>query len=378
MTARDLPTSPPRTAAAAGHFAVVDMVRGLASIAVLVWHYQHFYFVEAGVPGPVAAQGTQPFFEPLRFLYLHGEIGVQVFWVISGFVFAHRYLQQSKPVSGRDFFLRRFARLYPLHLATLLLVALQQAISTARFGHAQIYTVNDMTHFVAQLVLASNWMGSSLSFNGPIWSLSVEIIVYAIFFCAISDLKGSLIRCVLAAMASSLLYAVLPYSPILHCALYFFSGTAVFFVFTQIVRTDAWRATAIAASALLFALAVAWLSEMTPPAIWLFSVALVLAGACLERSSLSPAPWMRTFGDLSYASYLIHVPIQIAILMAMDAGWLGRGIVQEPGFFLGFLLLVLSLAHLVHRGFEMPMQRWILTVFAVNGSGRSEPRPVPR
>src|SRR5262249_51899910 len=42
---------------------------------------------------------------------------------------------------------------------------------------------NHIPHFLAQLFMASDWgLARSESFNGPIWSVSVEVLVYAFFF----------------------------------------------------------------------------------------------------------------------------------------------------------------------------------------------------
>ena len=122
-----------------------------------------------------------PFYGLLWPLYLFGNGAVQVFWVISGFVFAKVYAGQRTP--GRDFALRRFARLYPLHFVTLLIVALLQLAATALVGSNLIYQYNDPYHFALQLAFASNWgLESGFSFNGPIWSVSVEVLVYFLFW----------------------------------------------------------------------------------------------------------------------------------------------------------------------------------------------------
>ena len=53
----------------------------------------------------------------------------------------------------------------------------------AQTGQDYVYGNNDLPHFVLQLFLASDWAGrSDWSFNGPIWSISVEILVYALFY----------------------------------------------------------------------------------------------------------------------------------------------------------------------------------------------------
>lgn len=70
-----------------------------------------------------------------------------------------------------------------MHFLTLVIVAVLQAVSVARFGASQIYDNNNVYHFVLQLFFASEWgLQAGHSFNAPIWSVSVEILVYAGFW----------------------------------------------------------------------------------------------------------------------------------------------------------------------------------------------------
>ncbi len=168
----------------------IDALRGAAAIVIVVFHYHHFYLADAGGRALIPPTETfpyssflKPLFEPIA------SRAVELFWLISGFVFAHVYLRRR--TSAWEFSFARLARLYPLHLVTLLYVAGIQAISMASQGHWQIYDNNDARHFVLQLFMASNWISWSegLSFNGPIWSVSLEIVVYGLFFLSIGIMK---------------------------------------------------------------------------------------------------------------------------------------------------------------------------------------------
>jgi peptidoglycan/LPS O-acetylase OafA/YrhL len=347
------------------YFSFIDALRGLAALSVLIWHYQHFYIVEAGASLLGNSPWQPPFLELLRFFYTKGELGAQVFWMISGFIFANTYLQ-SKETSAHDFILKRFARLYPLHLATLFIVALLQFVSFRSFGYHQIYATNDATHFVLHLFLASNWWGGSpLSFNGPVWSLSVEIVVYAIFFCAISILRQNMIKSCLAAGLFMVLFCFTPYSIILHCGLYFFSGTAIFFIFRRYLLVARGAAISIAICASAVALALASFSKMEEVAAYCASVALVIACASLDNAIRKPSRIVKGIGNISYSCYLIHVPVQIALLMLMDTKFIARDVINKPVFFVAFVTLVITLAYFTYRFFEKPMQIFITDRFAL-------------
>jgi len=116
------PTSPPPAT-----LCNIDLLRGIAAFAILLWHYQHFYFPRAGVNGVADQRAVQPLFYMFSWFYLHGAWAVQFFWILSGFIFFHVYAQRGD-VSLREFFGNRFSRLYPLHLITLCIVAVLQFV----------------------------------------------------------------------------------------------------------------------------------------------------------------------------------------------------------------------------------------------------------
>lgn len=79
--------------------------------------------------GISVAREHQPFYALLKPFSEYGWYGVQAFWSISGFIFFWRYRDSVAlgQVGGWRFFVLRFSRLYPLHLATLLPAAFLQA-----------------------------------------------------------------------------------------------------------------------------------------------------------------------------------------------------------------------------------------------------------
>jgi peptidoglycan/LPS O-acetylase OafA/YrhL len=88
-----------------GRIAEVDALRGIAAIAVVLYHYTQRYG-ELGVafPGQYPAVGAPWFRVPW------GHFGVQLFFMISGFVIL---MTVMKVRSVKEFALLRFARLYP-------------------------------------------------------------------------------------------------------------------------------------------------------------------------------------------------------------------------------------------------------------------------
>src|SRR3954464_15920706 len=113
----------------------IDALRGLASLAVVLWHWQHFF-----PPGSVPAD-HYPMFQLLWPLYQYGRWGVELFFTISGFIFFWLYAEPvaAGRVGGWTFAVLRFSRLHPLHVAALLFVAGVQYLHRSATGDDFIY-----------------------------------------------------------------------------------------------------------------------------------------------------------------------------------------------------------------------------------------------
>ncbi len=149
----------------------------------MLWHWQHFANKGNFLPQNFARE-SQPLYKILRLFYEKGEAGVEYFFLLSGFIFFWRYKEsiQTKATSAWTFSVQRFSRLYPLHLVTLVVVGVLQELYTYREGVSFVYPYNDAYHFFHNLCFASSWgLEKGGSFNAPIWSVSIEVLLYAIF-----------------------------------------------------------------------------------------------------------------------------------------------------------------------------------------------------
>ena len=104
-------------------------------------------------------------------------------------MFAHIYgfKIQNKETTIKKYYFKSFARLYPLHFLTLLsslfLIILLNLSTDFNFF---IYSHNDLKHFILNLFFMSHWgFKDGHSFNAPVWSVSSEVILYAVFFALI-------------------------------------------------------------------------------------------------------------------------------------------------------------------------------------------------
>lgn len=134
-----------------------------------------------------------------------GYLGVDLFFALSGFVLAHNYLTQFKTVQpaqyGRFLWLR-LARLYPVHLFTLLI--LLAGLTLASLGGISLtmpgrFTASD---FVQNLLLVHAWgFAQGISWNGPAWSISAEWFAYLLFpFLAVAVIRMNSTRLIWSAV----------------------------------------------------------------------------------------------------------------------------------------------------------------------------------
>lgn len=343
------------------HFNALDLSRLLAACAVLFWHYQHFFVPPVEYGFHVQRAAVTPLYRQLAWLFDNGHAAVQYFWAVSGFVFAHVYLADAK-ARGR-FWLARVARLWPLHLLTLVIVALLQAAYSGINGTDFIYHQQDLKHFLLSLPLAHywGWQGDQ-SFNGPSWSLSTEILAYAAFWLLLPALRRAPLLLALAGavLALGLFFAGAANAPVLTCIGYFFGGAAVY---GAALRTGLRPAVLVISSAALLFAAV-WLGS-----VWHAPGAATLAGtfaALLAMLAIDTADRndrlsaARHFGDASYGIYLWHFPIQLALVLLIDATLGSRAIAGQPAFLLFFVGLSILAGFASHRWIERPAQRLVL------------------
>jgi peptidoglycan/LPS O-acetylase OafA/YrhL len=375
----------------------LDTLRGLAALSIVIWHWQHFYAVSGAWPDRWRPS-AQPFYWALKPLYEEGWAAVDLFFALSGFIFFWLYasaIRESAIVAGKFAWLR-FSRLYPLHLATLLIVAVLQIFFHNATGNYFIYDANDVQHFASGLIVAQQWLPPTIaqSFNGPAWSVSVEVLLYAIFFTLCRfGLRGFWQPLSIALLAIPLLWWN---GFIARGLMGFFLGGAAFALTGAIVaRGDAKRIArvfCIAALALwtvvvvetylgpLHATAYALSGDISPKAgrwyigdsenVFLLFFILIVSPVTIVALALHEqvlgGKWQRfsLLGDISYSTYMLHFPMQLALALIAAHFALTPAFFENGFALIAFYAALIALGLLSHNWFERPMQN------ALRGSRR--------
>jgi len=346
------------------HFHALDLSRLIAAVAVLFWHYLHFMIPVGGNRAPPNFIEFEPLNALFGVFYGYGHFAVEYFWLVSGFVFAHVYLAEQ---GGRGrFWLARFARLWPLHLLTLAVVALLQMAFWAGNGQHFVFGPNDAWHFALNLGLAHYWgFEKGMSFNGPSWSLSVEIVAYAAFWALLPALRSGRMAIAAAAGAAAALVALqYPELKVFACLAYFFAGGSIYFALLHGGLRPAPLLFA-GAGGLVLAARFGTVEGFDFPSggLWVVSLfALALAADALDRDGRLTIG--KRWGDASYGTYLWHFPIQLALVMALDLLPGGRALAQHWSVLALYLTLAIAAGFASHCWFEKPAQKAILAAAA--------------
>ena len=375
-------------------FYSLDVLRGLAALCVVFWHWQHFFYT--GTRAGIVTAKELPLYKIFFLFYHEGYLAVELFFCLSGFVFYWLYAKAiaERTVSAREFFVLRFSRLYPLHFATLAAVVIGQLIFYAAFKTYYVYTFNDVFHLLLNVFFVSSWgFERGYSFNAPIWSVSVEVFAYALFFCFCRLVPVRLISALAISVAGFALGFTF-YAPIGRGIGSFFLGGCACLCYEWVVgkgytRQAAWSLISVTVLFWLAAIvtisdtwgvhsaALEYLPLISPivslvavvgkpfakwPQATLFPMS-VLALALLETSRGSLGKRLAFLGDISYSSYLFHFPLQLVLMTLVLWLSISQTVFSSPAMLVAFFVLLLLVSFASYNFYELPAQRFLRKKF---------------
>lgn len=318
----------------------LDGLRGIAALGVVAFHFLYLLpekFPEVG-------EALSPF--------IVGRQGVQLFFVISGFVI----MMSIQGANLRQFAASRVSRLYPTYWAALMVTFL---IATLWLPGYDV----TLTDALANLTMLQKFAGIP-DVDGTYWTLAVEVSFYV--QCAALNALGLLtpkrLPMTLAAwlVAAVIIVALVSVLGLDHSAPlvadnlglafnyipFFISGIAVLHVFRSENRSAMYLILVAAAIAMLV------IHQLADVAQFGFVYAALILVVLLWRPLGTTSRPLLFLGEISYALYVIHEFIgYVIILHLVEAGW-SRWVATALAF-----ATVLGLATLLTNYVDKPLRR---------------------
>jgi peptidoglycan/LPS O-acetylase OafA/YrhL len=344
----------------AAHLKSLTSLRFFAAFWVVLFHYW-----------PHLDAGFQPAFVD------RGYLGVEAFFTLSGFILSHVYLSQVEEGRFRygSFLWNRLARVYPLHLATLIGIG-AMALGATFAGLSVDPNILSWSSLPANLLMVHAWgFATTAGWNHPSWSISAEWFAY-LTFPLFAWLAGRLrhrpheaaLGALVLLFGLYLLFERIAGFPLTRATIHwgalrivpcFAFGCALFLVWRN-SATDR-RKAAVAASIYGAGVAIG-ATFLAPDALLvagLGGLILSLAQLAKSGSGFATHPIFVYLGEISYSTYMICVPWGIlfangsARLLGLDADNLPLGI------WLVLLLGVIPLSAASYHLIEKPARSWM-------------------
>jgi peptidoglycan/LPS O-acetylase OafA/YrhL len=312
----------------------IDMLRGIAALSVVFYHF---------------VLGNPTRFEQLPVLQSiasFGHLGVQLFFVISGFVIPYSmYLANYDLRNIGRFLLRRFARLEPPYLVSIivcLVVAYAATLHPAYRGNTPSYSMPQLALHLAYLntFFGYEWI------NVVYWTLAIEFQYYIIIALLYASLvQSSAVRVYLICGVSAVLTYIFPQKNFIFLhAPFFWCGISLFLYKTKRFGLNETVVFIFANMILVY-----FMQDIG------YVVAGFVAVLVIVFAAAQHEIW-RFLGSISYSLYLLHVPIGQRVMNVSE------NIIHNPYVMfvtmLLCILLMIFVSWVFFRVIEIPAHRW--------------------
>lgn len=285
-------------------FEYIDSLRGIAILLVILVH----------TLSCMAAENSY-FSGPVRAFIVNGQLGVQLFFIVSAFTlmlsYQNRYNEKNRTT---NFFIRRFFRIAPMYYLAIIFILLDNhfGLNTYKVQHEQYTLLEIVTNFL----FINGWIPEYINRLVPGgWSITVEFTFYMIlpFLCSkIKSLNASIILVVASLLFSTVFRMIMEVmigdKGAHFLTLNFISQLPVFSlgILAYWILNDKRK---IESYSLLFvALAVFVYSYKVVPYHFFYSLVffLILLALTQKPYQLLSNKILASIGKVSYSMYLIH------------------------------------------------------------------------
>lgn len=323
-------------------------------------------------------QDDSPF---LYHIFYEGYVGVSFFFILSGFILAYTYQDKfsEKLISKRFFYTARFARIYPLHILTLLIWVYMRKDHPLN----EPYFTN---LFANVFLLQSFYPTEEIRFNAVAWSLSAEMFFYILFPFIIQWITTTVRSKIYTIFMSATIFMLVL------CAvfggteneLWFFYGFPpvrlldfvlgiILYNLCKKINIEEFRKrfsfTAIEISAIVlfvaFFISAYYIPQVYRHALWYWlPVGLLISIFSFQSGCISKLLSNNTFvylGEISFSFYMFHTIVLWYVKRAFFL--LNIEATSVTIFFLGIFISIIVSA-LSYNYFEVPINKWVKKKFA--------------
>lgn len=345
-------------AMAGGRVVSLDGIRGIAALIVMVYHLPIIF----------------------GFHIPHAYLAVDLFFMLSGWVMAYSYEERiAQGMAFRQFALQRFARLYPLYGVALAL-GFSFALLKYLFGTP---TAATLVCIVPNSIMLPCMLDDPENFplNRPAWSIFVEVAVNLVWYFVVrfgmntgrwkfALHLGSVLLC--WGMAYLVERFLRGYTPadvtegLLRGLLGFSGGLLLFYC-----RKQAWILAYFAALSLAILLAFGLKGSSVELMLLAFVVMTVFPALLWLLAAIRPAflegKISAFLGDISYAVYLLHVPLGLILVNPLLRLVPGVGLAPTAIRAALFTALLIALCSLSYHRLEKPARRLLVARYGKSG-----------
>lgn len=312
--------------------------------------------------------------------FKEGFVGVSFFFVLSGFIIAYNYQEKllTKATTKRTFWVARVARIYPLHLLTLLIAAC--------IGGYVYYsgTLDWLKHFVASTFLLQSFFPSAdyfFSFNSPSWSLGCEQLFYFCFPLIIPFISNKRYLLITLLVCLVIMLAGMALTPEEQIKAYwyvnpitrlpdFLVGVLLYQFYQSLShRNISYSTGTILETGAVILFLLFYLGAADIPKVYRYScyywlpVSVLILIFALQKGGISRLLSNRLLiigGEISYSFYLIHLFIILTYSkMAALYQWPTQWIISVPIIF----CITIALSLFSYYYFEKPANKWVKRIF---------------
>lgn len=341
------------------HFAVLDGLRGIAALAVVIFHFMEI--IENN---------------PEKNIIAHGFLAVDFFFCLSGFVVAYAYDSRIRMMGISVFIKHRLIRLHPLiiigsvlGLITFILDPFSHLFTTYGIGRTMMLFLTSAL-LIPYPVMEERYF-NNFGLNAPMWSLFWEYIANLVYAIGLFKVGKKTLACLVMMATVFMLYTVSKAGTIGGgwSGDNFIDGLArigySFLIGMLIYRTNLiiknglnlWVLSVILIAIFLIPYSNAW-NWIVEPLIVMFILPLIVSlGAGTTAATRFSEKFAKISGEISYPLYMTHYPFIWIFLTYV--------ITREPSSSILWILvpaaviILVLFAWLVYKYVDLPIRNYL-------------------